>query len=474
MTRKWVLAGLLLAAPLAAISAISPTLAQEGAGDTPFIIPLVLLMTAAGSVYLVAMLLLKDFLLHKGQLAWIILLGLFLRLSMFGSTPILEDDFYRYMWDGAVLAHGFNPYRHAPQEVLHGKSAQVPTGLRQLAEEGGHVLEKMNYPRLRTIYPPVAQAAFALAYVISPWSLTGWRIILLLLDGLTLYLLSLLLRAIGLPLTGLAIYWWNPLLVKEIYNSGHMEMILLPFLVAALLFTVRQRVIPASVSLGCAVGTKFWPVLLVPVVWRPLLRDPKRLIPALFMFVGISTAMFLPLLLTGLDSRSGLAAYSKYWEMNDALFMVILWAVRFGMDLFHAGMGGAQGITRMMIAALLLCSTLWIVRRPDNAPKETCRRFLVVTSALFLFSPTQFPWYYLWVLPFLSILPRLSLLLLTPLLSLYYLRYFLQAKGVVHIHDNGIVWVEFAPVWFLLIWEWASERRRPAHSAGRTQSEGNP
>jgi len=57
-------------------------------------------------------------------------------------------------------------------------------------------------------------------------------------------------------------------------------------------------------------------------------------------------------------------------------------------------------------------------------------------------------------LPFLTIHARTSLLLLTPLLSLYYLRPYFSARGMAGIHDNGIVWLEFVPVWILLVWEY--------------------
>ncbi|MBW1945155.1 MAG: hypothetical protein JRJ51_20310, partial [Deltaproteobacteria bacterium] len=118
----------------------------------------------------------------------------------------------------------------------------------------------------------------------------------------------------------------------------------------------------------------------------------------------------------------------------------------------------AQEVTRVVISAILALCILWCIRRPEKNSVETGRRFLFVVSALFLLSPTQFPWYFLWMLPFLSILPCPSLLLLTPLLSLYYIRYYFQAKGMVHVHDNGIVWLEFVPVWCLLIWEWIKQR----------------
>ncbi|MFC1579606.1 glycosyltransferase 87 family protein [Thermodesulfobacteriota bacterium] len=461
--RSWLLlggTGILLAILLVALSVISPDLAVERISESAPILTSVLILMAAGSLYLALIFLLKKIHFAKEHLFLVILLGLVMRLTMFGSTPILEDDHYRYLWDGAVLANGFNPYRYSPQEIRNGDPDHIPDRLRQMAAEAGHITEHINYPWLRTIYPPLTQVAFALAHIITPWSLTGWRILLLLLDGLTFYLLYLLLTRLHLPLSFLMIYWWNPLLIKEIYNSGHMEMVLLPLLLASLLFTIREKYLIASAALGLAVGAKFWPVLLIPVVWRPLLKDLKHLVPAFFIFTGLAVAMFLPIFLSGLDYHSGFAAYGKYWEMNDALFMLILWGVQMGLDVFQLNGANAQEVTRIVVSVILVLCILWAVRRPHEAPLEIGRRFLFVISALFLLSPTQFPWYSLWMLPFLSILPRLSLLLLTPLLSLYYIRYYFQAKGMVHIHDHGIVWLEFVPVWCLLMWEWIKQRPR--------------
>ncbi len=49
----------------------------------------------------------------------------------------------------------------------------------------------MNHSYLRSIYPPVAQAAFALAHWIGPWEVSAWRLVLLLFDTMTLGLLIL-------------------------------------------------------------------------------------------------------------------------------------------------------------------------------------------------------------------------------------------------------------------------------------------
>jgi hypothetical protein len=58
------------------------------------------------------------------------------------------------------------------------------------------------------------------------------------------------------------------------------------------------------------------------------------------------------------------------------------------------------------------------------------------------------------MLPFLAIYPRASLFFFTVLLPFYYVRFYLDIKGLVEIHDNGIVWLEYVPVWGLMVLEW--------------------
>ncbi len=456
---RWGLAGIALASPLFVISVISSGFAYEITNLNKPIFAFVALMMVAGVIYLLVIRGLKPDAFSKSLFVWVILLGLAARIGMFASTPILEDDYYRYFWDGGVVAKGFNPYRYAPHEILAGGKIDLPDHLKELALEAKPILERINYPRLRTPYPPVSQCAFAIAHMIHPWSMTAWRTVLLLLDLVTLYLLFILLRDLKVPLQGLVIYWWNPLLIKEIYNSGHMEVVLFPFLLGFALLLIRRRYVYASGILGLAVGVKFWPALLLPVVVRNHWGEPKRLIPALMLFAGLSIIMVLPFYLTHSDSSSGLRAYARYWEMNDTLFMLILWAVKFIPGTNGHGVGCAQITARIVTAGILCLWIAWIVRREDQDPHEMVRRCVLIIAGLFLLNPTQFPWYALWMLPFLAACPRASLLALTALLPLYYVRFSFSARGMAEIFDKGIVWLEFGPVWLLLIWEWYKGRR---------------
>ena len=102
---------------------------------------------------------------------------------------------------------------------------------------------------------------------------------------------------------------------------------------------------------------------------------------------------------------------------------------------------------------LRLAGIIVLLRRPVVGERDVARRSLYIVAAAFLLSPTQFPWYYLWCLPLLALCPRPSLLLLTVLLPLYYLRFYVRHHYGAGWFDYGIVWVEYVPVWCLLVWE---------------------
>jgi hypothetical protein len=457
---KWGLAGIALASPLFLISAISQGFVHEMPSLNRPVLLFVTLLVLSGFIYLLVIFRLKETVFNKELTAWIVFLGLIVRLSMFLSTPILEDDHYRYLWDGAVLANGHNPYKYAPEDIRMARGEGIPKPLLRLAEASGHIIERINYPWLKTIYPPVTQGAFALAYIIKPWHLAAWRTVTLAADLITLYLLFILLRQLDRSLMGMVVYWWNPLLIKEVYNTGHMEVIIFPFILLSLLLAGKGRFAPASAVLGIGVGTKIWPVLLSPVILRPLLREPKRMVHPILVFVGIASITVLPQYMTGLDTRAGIAAYSREWEMNDSLFMLILWVMQWlARTLGYYGHHG-QVWARFAVVAVLFAWLVWVVRQGGSSPRDMVKQSLMIVAALFLLSPTQFPWYFLWMLPLLAMETRVSLLLLTALLPLYYLRYFFKARGMVHIHDYGIVWIEFVPVWILLIWEWYRGRKK--------------
>ncbi len=417
---------------------------------------LVIVHVAAGVVFLIGVWLIGQTRTSRILLIWVVLVGAVMRGTLMPTKPVMEDDWYRYLWDGGVAVAGHDPYAIAPQSVLDG---DAPADLLALADDSGLVIDRVNHPRLRTVYPPVAQAAFGLSYLIAPWSLNGWRAVVLGFDAATLVLLLLLLCKLRVSPLWVLVYWWNPVVVKELVNSAHMDAVALPFVLGAMLLAVSERRTAACAVLALAVGAKFWPVLLLPVLVWPLLRQPRRLLPALGAFAVAAAAVLAPMAAAFHGEGSGLLAYGGTWEMNDALFMVFLWPCRLVCERAGGDPAWARTAARLVVAALLGLIILWTASRPVTGPTDLPRRCLVVTAAAFLLSPTQFPWYYVWMVPLLAVAPNWALLSFTCLLPLYYLRFHFKGLDCVDVFDRYVVWLQFVPVWCLLAWQWRCSRR---------------
>jgi hypothetical protein len=411
----------------------------------------VLLCMAAGLLYLIVVGCLRNMAVGRAGLAWIVLVGLLMRVVLLPAFPVLETDSFRYMWDGALTASGISPYVHTPAE---GQRALADAGadpaLRAVARGAEPYLRHFNHPDVKAIYPPVAQAAFAVAHRIEPWNWSAWRAVLLSADLATLGLLLALLHRLRLPIAWVTIYWWNPLVVKEFFCAAHMDAIVLPFVLGALLLTINGRTTTAAVCLAAAVAAKLWPILLLPALLRSAPRRPRRVAIALGAFVLVAAVLLAPMYLAGPDGVAGTQTYSRAWRNNDGLFRlnVLLWEN--ALPLIGLKPWAAQMAARGTAAVLLIAWIAWLSRGPLADPLRLSEACLLAVAGLFLLSPTQFPWYYTWMLPLLALRPRWSLLLYTALLPLYHL----------HYRQAAWVWVEHVPVWGLMLVEFLSGRVR--------------
>jgi alpha-1,6-mannosyltransferase len=434
--------------------------------ERPILLFVALLMLAAvpyfGAVYLAPRASLTP------KLAWgIFIIGVAMRLVMAIAQPILEDDFYRYLWDGAVTAHGHNPYTIRPADARAGGEGVSP-GLLALAQESGIVLQRVNHPELGTIYPPVAQAVFTIAHGLAPWSRAGLLTLYYAADCAAFALLLALLRRLGRNPALVLVYWWNPLCVKEIYNSLHMDILLVPCLLLFLWMLLRGRPHIASCALAVATAVKLWPILLLAPMLVALRKSSRALVISLCTFLLLSALLLAPMAATRmLGDASGVAAYSARWEMNDALFMVFPWSVKhIAAAMGHTLTAGeAHRGGKVIAGVLLLAAIALICRRAANresADNGSVPPVIIASlwtiAALFLLSPTQFPWYFTWFAPLLALVPSRGLLLLTFTLPLYYLKFYLDARGQVQLFHHGVVWLEFVPVWLLLLWDWERGR----------------
>jgi alpha-1,6-mannosyltransferase len=411
-------------------------------------------LVAAGLLFLALIPLIRRDEALKGRrlrqrLGLVVLVGLALRVSLLWSTPALEDDYYRYLWDGGVVASGHSPFKHAPTEA--GEDGMAPDTLKKLATAAGVVHSRINHPDLRTIYPPVAEAFFALARWAEPWSLLAWRLVCLGGELATLGLLLALLRDLQRSPLWVAVYWWNPLAIKELINSAHMEAILMPFVLAALLLAVRKRPLWATGALAMAAGAKIWPVILAPLIWRQLLALPKLLAAAAAILGLACVAWALPPLLAGLGDDSGFVAYATHWKTASAIMPNLERTVALLLSPFKAEAQPVSRIARLLAGLVLAGLIVWIARKPIAGSQDLIDRALLTVAALYLLSPSQFPWYLMWLQPLLCLRPERGWLLASALVPLYYVSFYFYATDRAWIFRDVIVWVIWLPIWAVLI-----------------------
>lgn len=398
---------------------------------------------ASGSIYLLLLLRARG---RVPSVASIVLVALVARGIVCASPPLLETDYQRYLWDGALTAHGINPYTHAPAGLGTGAlDSDSDATLTGLVKDAQGVLGRINHPHLTTIYPPVAQVFFAAAHAIAPFHPTGLRAIFLAADAATFALLILVLRSLGLPVGQIVWYAWNPILLREVYSSVHMDALLLPMIAASVLAAVRQRPGVAAVLLTLAAGIKVWPVVLVPVVVRTLVGRWRTLAVTLVACAATAAVTWAPVLLVPHDQTSGFLAYGRGWQNNDGFFRAGIWLTERFLLVVDADPTHSHALMRVLAVSLVGCVVIRQLLVPARNGGEIVRRCLWIVAAVFLLSPTQFPWYWLWVLPFLTVLPYPPLLLYSALLPVYYAQDLL-AYPAAH-------WIQHAPVWILLGWQ---------------------
>ncbi len=383
----------------------------------------------------------------------IVFVAVAMRVVMLFAPQLSGGDYMRYMWDGAVTAEGVNPYRHSPQQALEGE-VDAPR-LRGLAERGRDVLEGITHKHLRTIYPPVAQGLFAVAHWISPFKLHGWLIIVACLDAVAALSVLGVLRRAGLPLWLVLVYLWNPLLVNETWQGGHVDVAVAAFVAAMIWALVSRRVVLAWLLWVLAVGVKLWPAILVFFLVRPALRNPRRGLAGTVLAAGLLALLAVPWMEAfGRGATSGTVAYAQKWAGGAWAYHGINYVARIirdglGLDVSVRFMGRAV-TAGIIFAFAALCGLL------KNADARTlCLRMGTVILLMILLSPMVWPWYFLPAMAPAAIYPSPAVLYFSAALPGLYARWELT-------HPCWAVAVVHAPAWALMAgqWVWVIIRRR--------------
>jgi len=162
-----------------------------------------------------------------------------------------DSDMVRYVWDGRSQRFGYNPYAVVPSDpsLAHTHTADTV---------------RMPSRHDRTPYPPAAQLFFRL--MVTLWeSARVMKVVLTILDMITIFFMWRWLRITGRPEWLVIGYAWNPLVILEVAHSGHIDALGAFWIAACAYAMARQHRGLAVVAYTLAVTTKRLPVVLAPL-----------------------------------------------------------------------------------------------------------------------------------------------------------------------------------------------------------------
>lgn len=321
------------------------------------------------------------------------------------KPPGPDDDIHRYVWDGRVQRLGYNPYIVIPND---------PT----LSSLHTSETRTLNHPDLPSPYPPAAQLFFRAVTAIHD-SVFALKAAFVICDlAIVLILLDLLRRA-GQPAHWVLAFAWNPILAIEVAGSGHIDIVGALLLLVSFAALWRGWRAVAALAFALAVAVKFLPIVLLPLYWKRVRLLHVALAGAV---VGL---LYVPFLSHGAIPTGSLGNYVLSFRFNDPLFAAV------------------ERVTAPQVAALLallagLLAAAWMRRRYADWSPEA---FAWPMAASLLCAPVIYPWYLLWLLPFIRSGVTAPLIIWTvSIIPTYY---------VWHLRAIGRPWI--TPGWVMLL-----------------------
>ena len=324
-------------------------------------------LTLAGIAYLLAI---RELFAAPGFSRRVVVIGLVLAATWhieFLRLPAgADDDIHRYVWDGRLQRLGYNPYIVVPSDP---------------AAKGLHTPEtrSLNNPDLGSPYPAGAQLFFRAITAIHE-STSALKVAFAVCDLLIVFLLLDELRRLRQGAHLVLVYAWSPLLAIEVAGSGHIDIVgALLLLVSAVALARRWRA-TAAVALGLAVAVKLLPIVLLPLYWKRVrIRDAV-------LAAAVVGLLYVPFLNHGRIPVGSFGTYVQSFRFNGPVFAVL---DRVASPQLLAGLAVLAG----------MATATWLRRAAaEGSPDE----FAWPMAASLLCAPVVFPWYLLWLVPFLT------------------------------------------------------------------------
>jgi alpha-1,6-mannosyltransferase len=370
-------------------------------GEASFFIPL----AVAGVAYLLAI---REFFStprfpHRVIVVGVVLAALW-HLPFLLMAPGSDDDVHRYLWDGHVQRLGYNPYIVVPSDP---------------ALAGLHTPETrtLNNPDVPSPYPAGAQLFFRSVTAIHE-SIFALKVALVVCDLAIVFVLLDVLRCTGQGEHWVLAYAWNPLLATAA-GSGHIDIVgVLLLLVSAAALLRRWRAV-AAMSFGLAVAMKLLPIVLLPLYWKRVrMRDGA-------LAAIVLGLLYVPFLNHGRIPIGSLGTYVRRFRFNDPVFATL---ERLTAPQVVAGLAVLVGFL----------TAIWMRRESAEGSSDA---FAWPMAASLLCAPVVYPWYLLWLLPFIRSISTVPIMIWTlSIISTYY---------VWHLRTVGRPWL--VPGWIMML-----------------------
>ncbi len=367
-------------------------------------------LTLAGAAYLLAI---REFLATPKFSRRVVVIGLVLaavwHIEFLRVLPGADDDIHRYVWDGRVQRLGYNPYLVVPSDpalaALHTPETRT-----------------LNHPDLPSPYPPGAELFFRAVTAIHE-STFALKVAFVVCELTVVAVLLDVLRACRQPSHLLLAFAWNPLLAIEVAGSGHIDIVGALLLLVSAAALVRRWRATAAVAFGIAVAVKFLPVVLLPLYWKRVRIRDAALAAAV---VGLLYVPFLnrSFFNHGRIPIGSLDAYVHSFRFNGPVFAAL-----------------DQVAPPQLLAGLAVLvgflTAIWMRRKAAAFSPDA---FAWPMAASLLCAPVVYPWYLLWLVPFLWSASTVPIIIWTvSIIPTYY---------VWHLRALGRPWV--LPGWIML------------------------
>jgi hypothetical protein len=371
-------------------------------GEPSFIIPL----AVAGIAYLFAI---REFFSTPKFPNRVIVVGLVLaalwHLPFLLMAPGSDDDVHRYVWDGHVQRLGYNPYIVVPSDPALGGLHTPDT-------------RTLNNPDVPSPYPAGAQLFFRVVTAIHE-SVFALKVAFVVCDLAIVLVLLDILRASGRGAHWVLAYAWNPLLATDVAGSGHIDIVGVLLLLVSVAALVRRWRAVAALAFGLAVSVKLLPVVLLPLYWR---RVRMRDAALAAVVVGL---LYVPFFNHGRIPIGSLGTYVHRFRFNDPVFGTLERVVA----------------PQLAVALAVLVGFLTAIWMRSKTPVWSSDAFAWPMAASLLCAPVVYPWYLLWLLPFVRSAATVPIILWTvSIIPTFY---------VWHLRTLGRPWL--VPGWIMLL-----------------------